>query len=74
MDKTEKPRRNQDTSHATRANVLRKWRRWAEELRSAGWSVEEPPETTEEITEQTEERRSTPNVRFLYSGDGAERR
>ena len=67
MDETEKPGRNRDTSSATRANILRKRRRWAEELRSAGWSVEEPPAEEERSSEEQEGGRSTPSVRWLYS-------
>lgn len=35
--------RNTDTAAATMARVVRKRRRWAEELREAGWMVMEPP-------------------------------
>jgi hypothetical protein len=38
----EKSRRNRDTSAATRARQMRKWRRWAVEMRAAGWTVAEP--------------------------------
>jgi hypothetical protein len=40
---TEQPRRrNTDTTAATAARTLNKHRRWAEEMRAAGWTVEEP--------------------------------
>lgn len=39
---TDKPRRNTDTRAATLARQMKKWQRWADEMRAAGWTVEEP--------------------------------
>jgi hypothetical protein len=41
-------RRNRDTSAATLARRIKKWRRWAVEMREHGWMVVEP-ETNREV-------------------------
>jgi hypothetical protein len=41
--------RNQNTEAATASNILRKQRRWAEELRSCGWYVAEAEEISGEL-------------------------
>lgn len=38
----EKTWRQVNVEKATAANRLRKWRRWAEEMRLNGWTVQEP--------------------------------
>jgi hypothetical protein len=35
--------RHRDTSAAILARRVKKWRRWASELRENGWTVVEPP-------------------------------
>lgn len=39
---TQVKRRNTDTTAATYSRRLKKWRRWAEEMRANGWAVAEP--------------------------------
>lgn len=41
-DTKTRPSGYQDTTNAIAANILRKRRRWARELRAAGWTVVEP--------------------------------
>jgi hypothetical protein len=51
-------RRNRSTQAATAKRVLGKRRRWAEEMRSAGWIVEEPRSSLEQQRSWAEELRS----------------
>ena len=42
MEDTATRRRNTDTTAATQARRVKKWRRWAQEMREHGWTVSEP--------------------------------
>ncbi len=45
---SDNPKRKRDTSAANYARRVRKWRRWAVEMREHGWTVTEPPAGREE--------------------------
>lgn len=55
VETQEQPKRRNGAAAATAARVLKKRRRWAGELRAAGWTVTEP--------EQDQDR--TPRVRWI---------
>ena len=42
IKKQERNGRSRDTGPAIFARRMKKWRRWAEEMRDNGWTVQEP--------------------------------